>query len=141
MATSNGRATETMPLLPARNAQNSPPPLISVTTEINHALRATIGAGGINVLLICVPLGLLGGSWGWSAALIFALNFLAMLPLASILTVATEQLAAVVGSMAGGLINATFGNAVEMIVCYELARPPRAQLTLITGGNQCLKTR
>lgn len=59
----------------------------------------------------------MAGRWGWPPAVIFVLNFLAMLPLASILTFGTEQLAAIVGSVAGGLINATFGNAVEMIVC------------------------
>lgn len=69
-----------------------------------------------NVLLVCLPLGLYGAEWGIPGWGIFILNFLAMLPLASILTFSTEQLAAIVGSVAGGLINATFGNAVEMIV-------------------------
>ncbi|KZZ95505.1 hypothetical protein AAL_04736 [Moelleriella libera RCEF 2490] len=80
-----------------------------------HALYASLTCSYSNVLLPCVPLGLLASGWGWPPAVIFALNFLAMLPLASILTFGTEQLAAIVGSVAGGLINATFGNAVEMI--------------------------
>lgn len=142
MATSDGRASETMPLLQARNAQNKPPMLTTITAEFNHAFRAAIGSSSTNILLICVPLGLLGGGWGWPTALIFGLNFLAMLPLASILTVATEQLAAVVGSMAGGLINATFGNAVEMIVRHRPTNQCRQSATdLIIGGNQCIKRR
>lgn len=84
--------------------------------EARHALEATLRCSHTNVLLFCVPLGLLAGGWGWPPAVVFALNFLAMLPLASILTFSTEQLAAVFGSVIGGLINATFGNAVEMIV-------------------------
>lgn len=89
-------------------------------SEARHALSATILCSRTNVLLFCVPLGLMGSGWGWPASVVFLLNFLAMLPLASILTFATEQLAAVVGSVAGGLINATFGNAVEMIVGIRL---------------------
>ncbi|EHK25901.1 uncharacterized protein TRIVIDRAFT_84930 [Trichoderma virens Gv29-8] len=85
-------------------------------SETRHTLSSTIQCSRTNVLLFCVPLGLMGPGWGWPASVVFLLNFLAMLPLASILTFATEQLAAVVGSVAGGLINATFGNAVEMIV-------------------------
>ncbi|KAM4066430.1 sodium/calcium exchanger protein [Hirsutella rhossiliensis] len=90
--------------------------------EAWYALRATLLCSGTNVLLVCVPLGLMAGRWGWPAAAVFVLNFLAMLPLASILTFATEQLAGVVGSVAGGLINATFGNAVEMIVGVSALR-------------------
>jgi hypothetical protein len=85
-------------------------------SETRHVLSATILCSRTNLLLLCVPLGLMGTGWGWPASVVFLLNFLAMLPLASILTFATEQLAAVVGSVAGGLINVTFGNAVEMIV-------------------------
>lgn len=109
---------EGMPLLSAAPPTSPPSYASAFTSEFRHALKATIRLGSSNILLICVPLGLMGGSWGWPPAVIFALNFLAMLPLASILTFATEQLAAVVGSVAGGLINATFGNAVEMIVSY-----------------------
>jgi Ca2+:H+ antiporter len=46
----------------------------------------------------------------------FTLNFLAIIPLASLLSFATEQLAATMGQTLGGLVNATFGNAVELIV-------------------------
>lgn len=91
-----------------------------IRRETRHALSSTILCSRTNVLLFCVPLGLMGPGWGWPASVVFLLNFLAMLPLASILTFATEQLAAVVGSVAGGLINATFGNAVEMIVGVRL---------------------
>lgn len=46
----------------------------------------------------------------------FCLNFLAIIPLAALLSFATEELAATVGPSVGGLLNATFGNAIELIV-------------------------
>ena len=51
-------------------------------------------------------------------------NFFAIIPLASLLSYATEELAAEhVGETVGGLINASFGNAVELIVAVvALAR-------------------
>lgn len=91
---------------------------LRVSREAWHALSATIRYSYSNVLLVCVPLGIYAAEHGWSPAAVFTLNFLAMFPLASILTFSTEQLAAEFGSVIGGLINATFGNAVEMIVCF-----------------------
>lgn len=70
----------------------------------------------VNVLLVFVPLGVLSGFLGWSPTATFILNFLAIIPLASLLSFATEELALVVGETIGGLLNATFGNAVELIV-------------------------
>ncbi|OAA35788.1 Calcium/proton exchanger superfamily [Metarhizium rileyi] len=97
-------------------------PLRRARVEGGRALFAAFKCSYSNLLLPCVPLGLMAGGWGWPPAAIFVLNFLAMLPLASILTFGTEQLAAIVGSVAGGLINATFGNAVEMIVGISALR-------------------
>lgn len=44
------------------------------------------------------------------------INFLAIIPLAAILSFATEELALYIGEVLGGLLNASFGNAVELIV-------------------------
>ncbi|EXU96196.1 calcium/proton exchangerprotein [Metarhizium robertsii] len=71
--------------------------LQSARKEGTHALMAALTCSYSNVLLPCVPLGLMAGGWGWPPAAVFVLNFLAMLPLASILTFGTEQLAAIVG--------------------------------------------
>ncbi len=46
----------------------------------------------------------------------FILNFLAIIPLASLLSFATEELSVKLGQTLGGLLNASFGNAVELIV-------------------------
>jgi len=52
----------------------------------------------------------------WSPIAVFPLNFLAIVPLAALLSHATEEISLYVGQTLGGLLNATFGNAVEMIV-------------------------
>ncbi|KZZ97827.1 calcium/proton exchanger [Ascosphaera apis ARSEF 7405] len=84
--------------------------------ESFHVTYATLASNYVNVLLVFVPLGIVSGYFGWSATTTFALNFLAIVPLASLLSFATEELAAVMGETLGGLMNATFGNAVELIV-------------------------
>ena len=43
-------------------------------------------------------------------------NFIAIIPLAGTLSYATEEIALRTGEVLGGLLNATFGNAVELIV-------------------------
>lgn len=76
----------------------------------------TLKSNPVNVLLVFVPLGIVGGAMNWDPTAIFILNFLAIIPLASLLSFATEELAAKLGQTLGGLLNATFGNAVELIV-------------------------
>lgn len=70
----------------------------------------------VNYLLVFVPLGMASGFFGWNPTTNFILNFLAIIPLAAMLSFATEQLSKSVGPTLGGLLNATFGNAVELIV-------------------------
>lgn len=53
---------------------------------------------------------------GWSPMAVFTLNFFAIIPLAALLSFATEEISVHVGETVGGLLNATFGNAVELIV-------------------------
>ncbi|KAF3482872.1 calcium/proton exchanger [Arthroderma uncinatum] len=84
--------------------------------EVCHLTYATLASNYINVLLVFVPLGLLSGFLHWSPTATFVLNFIAIMPLASLLSFATEELAATLGETLGGLLNATFGNAVELIV-------------------------
>ena len=70
----------------------------------------------VNFLLVFVPLGIIAGALRWSPTAVFVLNFLAIIPLAALLSFATEELSVKVGQTLGGLLNATFGNAVELIV-------------------------
>lgn len=70
----------------------------------------------LNVLLVFVPLGFVAEFAHWPAVWRFSLNFLAIVPLAKLLGDATEQASLKLGQTIGGLLNATFGNAVELIV-------------------------
>ncbi|KAK9448839.1 calcium/proton exchanger [Limtongia smithiae] len=78
--------------------------------------RTLLLSSYVNVLLVFVPAGIAVGVLEASPFLIFGLNFLAIVPLAALLGFVTEELATHVGQTLGGLLNATFGNAVELIV-------------------------
>jgi len=47
---------------------------------------------------------------------VFVINFISIIPLAKLLGESTEQLAMHTSQSLGGLLNATFGNAVEIII-------------------------
>src|SRR5215475_9831482 len=49
-------------------------------------------------------------------ALLFVLSVLAIVPLAALLSHATESVAAKTGDAVGGLLNATLGNLTELII-------------------------
>ena len=63
----------------------------------------------------------------WSAA-IFVCACLAVLPLAGYMGHATEALASRAGSGLGGLLNATFGNAAELILAIAALRAGHAEV-------------
>jgi Ca2+:H+ antiporter len=92
-------------------------------------LKMVLGESYTSYLLPFVFLGIIAGKQHWDDSLVFLLNFLAILPLASLLSFATEELAKSVGQLLGGLINATFGNAVEMIVRQRITACSFSQST------------
>ncbi len=63
-----------------------------------------------------VPLSIIGTFMHWSSILLFVIYCLTIIALASYMGRATESLAVVAGPRIGGLLNATFGNAVELII-------------------------
>ncbi|KAL9127400.1 MAG: hypothetical protein Q9217_003718 [Psora testacea] len=79
-------------------------------------LRATLLNSWINILLIFVPIGIAVNYAGIPKVGVFVINFIAIIPLAAMLSYATEEIALRTGETIGGLLNATFGNAVELIV-------------------------
>jgi Ca2+:H+ antiporter len=91
-------------------------PAIRWPSLILHTTWEILKTNYVNVLLVFVPIGILAGVLEWSPVLQFTLNFVAIVPLASLLAFATEELAVPLGQTLGGLLNATFGNAVELIV-------------------------
>ncbi len=70
----------------------------------------------LNLLLVLIPVALLARILSWPAIVIFAISGLAIVPLAKWMGNATEELAVHVGPGIGGLLNATFGNATELII-------------------------
>jgi Ca2+:H+ antiporter len=70
----------------------------------------------LNILLIFVPLSFIAHHLHWDAALRFTFSFIAICPLAKLLGEATEQMSLKLGQTVSGLLNASFGNAVEIIV-------------------------
>jgi Ca2+:H+ antiporter len=81
-----------------------------------NVVKVTLLSNYVNVMLVFVPLGIIAGALKWNATVVFILNFFAIVPLAAVLTFATEEISAKLGETLGGLLNATFGNAVELIV-------------------------
>lgn len=72
----------------------------------------------LNALLIFLPIAIFLEVTHGNPTLIFISACLAILPLAGIMGNATEQLAVRAGSTVGGLLNATFGNATELIIAF-----------------------
>jgi Ca2+:H+ antiporter len=72
----------------------------------------------LNILLLFIPLPILGKALGWSPTLVFVAACLGIIPLAAWMGKATEHLADRVGFALGGLLNATFGNACELIIAF-----------------------
>ncbi|BGP30783.1 hypothetical protein JCM10296v2_002540 [Rhodotorula toruloides] len=71
----------------------------------------------LNVLLVFIPVSWACHFTNQSPTVTFIMSFIAIIPLASLLGFATEDLAIRVGETIGGaLLNATFGNAVELII-------------------------
>ncbi|ASS74846.1 calcium/proton exchanger [Tumebacillus algifaecis] len=74
------------------------------------------------LLVITVPLSVIGKYMHWSELALFAIACAAIIPLAGIMGRATESIAIHSGPKIGGLLNATFGNAVELIIAFFALR-------------------
>jgi len=97
----------------------------------------------LRYLLIFVPLAVIAEFLLHNDLLIFITAAIALIPLAGVLGEATEELALHLGPKIGGLLNATLGNAAELIITviairagkYELVK---ASLTGSIIGNLLL---
>jgi Ca2+:H+ antiporter len=95
------------------------------------------------LLLVFIPISVAAHFLGWSPLAVFVTASLAILPLASWMGAATEEIAVVVGPTLGGLMNATFGNATELIIAIValnagLVEVVKASLTGSIIGNLLL---
>lgn len=69
-----------------------------------------------NVLLAFIPMTFIAAFLQWSDVYVSALSFLAIIPLSAIVSDASDTVGNRWGAVIGGLVNATFGNTVELIV-------------------------
>lgn len=65
---------------------------------------------------IGVTISIIGALMDWSLILMFVIYSLTIIALAGLIGKSTESLAIILGQRIGGLLNATFGNAVELII-------------------------
>jgi Ca2+:H+ antiporter len=94
-------------------------------------------------LLVFVPISIAAHLLSWGSLIVFITSALAILPLASWLSTATEEIAVVLGPSWGGLLNATFGNATELIIAIAalnagLVSVVKASITGSIIGNLLL---
>jgi len=90
-----------------------------VKFPVHTVLYEMLMGKAINILLLFLPLAYASHVLEWRPTFVFWLNFMAMVPLASLLGDFTEELAMHTNQTIGGLINASFGNAVEVVVSIQ----------------------
>ena len=95
------------------------------------------------VLLLFIPVSIAAHYLEWGDLTVFITAGLAILPLAAWMGAATEEIAVVVGPTLGGLLNATFGNATELIIALValnagLVNVVKASITGSIIGNLLL---
>lgn len=76
----------------------------------------------LSAMLVFVPLCFAAKGLEQKPLLVFVISGLAIVPLAAMIAHATEKIAASVGPSIGGLLNATFGNATEMVISIVALR-------------------
>lgn len=74
-----------------------------------NQIQRTIFSSPINILLLAAPAGIVLWALKVPGPAVFIVNFIAIIPLATLLSDSTEQVALRTGDTLGGLINATFG--------------------------------
>lgn len=120
-----------------------PPPLLRSDSFLKlptfqrlRGFERVLKSNYLYTLLVFVPFGMLSGFLEWNPTVVFLCNILAIVPLAMLLNFATEELSANTGQTVGVLLNATFGNAVEMIVSYAQSSFFRSQCEGLTFSSR-----
>ena len=89
----------------------------------------------LNWLLLAFPVALYANA-GHHVEMAFIFSMVSIMPLAFLMGKATEEIALRTGETIGGLLNATFGNAVEMIIAglalYAASKPDASEETVAT---------
>jgi len=101
-----------------------------------HSLRSSLShvlmGSSLNVLLVFVPLAVLASPehQDWGHAWTFAFALAALIPFAERVSFVTEDVAKYTSDTVGGLLNASFGNITELVVCVFMLK---------TGGSMMLR--
>lgn len=107
---------EGAPLMNRENDDEHATLVIPVAPTFLQGARDLIKGGPLNALLVFVPLAFLSKLFDVPEGVTFTLALLGLTPLAERLGFVTEQLTLHTNDSIGGLLNATFGNATELIV-------------------------
>lgn len=103
--------------LPGTAQPQSPTRLQRIIAETRRSSWLIITHSWLNALLVFIPVGIIAAEVpGIHGGVVFAMNCIAIIPLAGLLAFATESVAAKMGDALGALLNVTFGNAVELII-------------------------
>lgn len=88
------------------------------------------------MIAIGLPLSVIGSLLNWPKVLMFIVYALTIIALAAYMGRATENIAAHIGPRIGGLLNATFGNAVELIISIFALKSGLIEIVLasLTGS-------
>jgi len=132
------RRIQTFPAKPGL-LLNSPSTPILGRSETYREMASMIdhSYGRSKALLALVPVAVAAGASGLPpAAVVFGLNFAALVPVAPLITFAVLSLTKDAG-VAGGLLRAVLGNATEMIVSHPSFSPfPWAAILVMCGSKQ-----
>ena len=92
------------------------------TSEKKPPLIVELIKQPLNWLMIAAPLSFASEWLHWGEVWVFVFACVAIVPLAGLMGRATENLAETMGAGIGGLLNATFGNAAELIIALMALR-------------------
>ncbi|XP_050379718.1 vacuolar cation/proton exchanger 3-like isoform X2 [Argentina anserina] len=79
-------------------------------------LQEVILGTKLSILFPAIPAAIVADSFGFGRPWVFALSLIGLMPLAERVSFLTEQIAYFTGPTVGGLLNATCGNATELII-------------------------
>lgn len=102
-------------------------------------IKETTGLGIVLFLMaLLIPVAIVLDLSHGSPILIFALAVIGIIPLAGMIGTATESLSEKVGERLGGLLNATLGNAAELIISIAALRAGLTTLVLASIAGSIL---